>query len=341
MNETHIITGGRYTGLDDISPSREGTIKPMNKRITTYQWPALVGLVVCSFIIAMHGSADTVSVSNQEPAIQFQGESLSPPCVQSLYGVCYSSINQGLDPIVNGTINETHVRDRLSVLGSGVRWIRTYSCGDYSEKIGEISHQMGIKVVAGAWIGKNLTKNEDQIQQLINLGRLGDADVLAVGNEALLRGDVTADQLKHYIRQVKTAVPNMTVTTVETLKNWRDNPELVDEIDAVYANIYPLYAGVRIDKEMKDLKQRYRVIQKVSKGKPVVISETGFPSAGETIGSAVPSKENADRYFREVSNWSNSEDIPVLYFKLYDDEKEGKGIFYHNGTLKLSFCPSR
>jgi exo-beta-1,3-glucanase (GH17 family) len=313
----------------------------MNTRITTYSWPILVGQIVCLFIIAMHGSADAISVSNQEPVTHLKGESLSPPCVQSLFGVCYGSINEGLDPIVNGTINETQIRDRLSVLGSGVRWIRTYSCGDYSEKIGEISHQMGIKVVAGAWIGKNLTQNEDQIQKLINLGRSGDADVLAVGNEALLRGDVTADQLKDYIWQVKKAVPNMTVTTVETFKNWRNNPELVDEVDAVYANIYPLYAGVRIDKEVGDLKQSYRAMQKVSKGKSVVISETGFPSAGETIGSAVPSIVNANRYFREVSNWSNSENIPVLYFKLYDDEKEGKGIFYHNGTLKLSFCKAR
>ena len=315
-------------------------MRQVQRKVTPNTWTILVVLLACISTISMHGAADTISpVSTPTPEIQSGGVSLAPPCVQSLYGVCYGSIYQNLDPIVNGSINETQIRDRLSILGSGVRWIRTYSSNDYSEKIGEISHKMGIKVVAGAWIGKNLTQNENQVQRLIHLGRSGNADVLAVGNEALHRGDITVDQLIAYIREVKTAVPNMTVTTVETFRMWRNNPDLVREVDAIYANIYPFYAGVRIEKEIGDLKHRYGVVKKVSKGKPVVISETGFPSAGKAIGSAVPSVANADRYFREVSEWSNSENIPVLYFKLYDGKVEGKGIFYHNGTKKLSFCP--
>jgi exo-beta-1,3-glucanase (GH17 family) len=63
------------------------------------------------------------------------------------------------------------------------------------------------------------------------------------------------------------------------------------------------------------------------KGKPVFITETGWPSSGQSIGGAHASFENSLKYFISAQRWSSAEDIPMFYFSSFDEswkiEKEG------------------
>ena len=58
---------------------------------------------------------------------------------------------------------------------------------------------------------------------------------------------------------------------------------------------------------------------RAGKGKKVIITETGWPSEGSNLAGAVPSEENAMKYFINAQNWSKEEDIDIFYFSSFDE----------------------
>ena len=53
--------------------------------------------------------------------------------------------------------------------------------------------------------------------------------------------------------------------------------------------------------------------------KKVIITETGWPSFGEGLQGALPSDENAVKYFINSQVWSNDDDIEMFYFSSFDE----------------------
>lgn len=58
---------------------------------------------------------------------------------------------------------------------------------------------------------------------------------------------------------------------------------------------------------------------KAAKGKRVIITETGWPSHGSSLGGAQPSYKNYLKYFINTQLWSKSEDIEMFYFSSFDE----------------------
>ncbi len=63
----------------------------------------------------------------------------------------------------------------------------------------------------------------------------------------------------------------------------------------------------------------YSVVKKVSKGKPVIITETGWPNQGENINDAEPSSINTMKYFINANNWAKSDELELFYFSSFDE----------------------
>ena len=53
--------------------------------------------------------------------------------------------------------------------------------------------------------------------------------------------------------------------------------------------------------------------------KPVIVTETGWPWKGQAVADAVPSADNAMRYFVDVQQWGRSEGVKVFYFSSFDE----------------------
>ena len=51
----------------------------------------------------------------------------------------------------------------------------------------------------------------------------------------------------------------------------------------------------------------------------VVISETGWPSAGNAQGAAVPSVANANLFALQFLTWAATNNIPAFYFEAFDE----------------------
>jgi exo-beta-1,3-glucanase (GH17 family) len=242
-----------------------------------------------------------------------------------IHGICFSAYDEDQQP--GDQLTEAQVRRKLSILKPHISWVRTFSCTEGNEFIAQIAHEMGIKTLVGAWLGDDLEKNEAEIAGLIALCKEGVVDVAAVGNEVLYREDLEASALVKYIERVKAEVSGVPVGYVDAYYEFTDHPEVSDVCDVILANCYPYWEGCALDYSLMYMKQMYMEAKIAGKGKPVLITETGWPSSGQSIGGAQASFENSLKYFISAQRWSGAEDIPMFYFSSFDEswkiEKEG------------------
>jgi GPH family glycoside/pentoside/hexuronide:cation symporter len=260
-----------------------------------------------------------------------------------LNGLCFSPYVEGQK--VGDILSAEQIRRRIDIIAPHTKSIRTFSCTEGNELIPEIAHQKGIKTIVGAWISKDKERNEQEINALINLSNSGLVDIAAVGNEVLHRGEISEEELIDYINRVKKAIPNtVEVGYVDAYYQFIDRPKLIDACDIILSNFYPFWEGASIDYSLSYLSNMFEITKTVSKGKKVIITETGWPSFGETIESAVPSRINAMKYFIVSQEWARNNNIELYHFSSFDESwkviQEGKlgsswGLWDKNEQFKF------
>ncbi len=236
---------------------------------------------------------------------------------RGLHGICFSPYMEGQN--IGDILSEEQIQRRMAIVAPHSKWVRSFSCTDGNEFIPKAAHEKGLKTMVGAWIDSNKTNNEEEIKALISLAQKGYVDMAVVGNEVLLRNDLTKQELIHYIQQVKKALPNIPVGYVDAYFQFKEHTDLVDACDVILANCYPFWEGCVIDQASGYLKQMYTVTKEAAKGKKVIIAETGWPDQGTANAQAQPSEENAMRYFINIQNWAQQENIETFYFSSFDE----------------------
>lgn len=261
---------------------------------------------------------------------------------QGIHGISFSAYLEGQKP--GSIITEEQIEMRMKILKPYVKWVRSFSCVDGNELIPKVAHKYGLKTLVGAWLGNDKEKNEAEIESLIKVAKEGHADIIAVGNEVLLREDLSEDEIIKYIQKVKMEITNIPVGYVDAYYEFENHPRLCNVCDVVLANCYPFWEGYPLEHSLAYLKNMYYRAVIAAKGKKVIISETGWPNIGTPDRNAVPSYENALRYFINVFNWANADNIDVFYFSSFDEtwkiEKEGDvgaywGLWDKDGNFKF------
>jgi exo-beta-1,3-glucanase (GH17 family) len=231
----------------------------------------------------------------------------------------------------------------MDIIKPYVKWVRSFSCTDGNERIPRIAHENGLKTLVGAWLGNDQEKNEEEIKGVIEVAKSGYADIIAIGNEVLLRGDLTENQIIEYIQSVKTVIPDIPVGYVDAYYEFNLNPRITEVCDIILANCYPFWEGYPIEHSFLYMKEMYHRAVKAGNGKKVIISETGWPNLGSAVKSAVPSEENALKYFINTYSWAAEENVDIFYFSSFDEiwkiDAEGDvgaywGLWDKNGNLK-------
>jgi glucan 1,3-beta-glucosidase len=254
-----------------------------------------------------------------------------------IHGISFSPYIEGQGP---GTIiTEDQIKERMAVISPNINWIRSFSCTDGNEKIPKIAKQQGLKTLVGAWLDDDLENNEKEINNLIEVAKQGHADIVAVGNEVLLREDLTEEQLIEYINRVKAALPGIEVGYVDAYYEFEAHPKVTDACDLILANCYPFWEGCALEYSILYMKDMYQRAIKAGKGKKVIVTETGWPSEGPKEWGAEPSYENAIKYFLGTCQWAEEDDIDVFYFSSFDEVwkvKDEGGVGAHWGLWDKS-----
>ena len=262
-----------------------------------------------------------------------------------LQGFCFSPYVEGQE--TGDILSESQIRRRMDVIAPYTKSVRSFSCTEGNEIIPKIAKEKGLKTLVGAWISSDKERNEKEIASLISLAKTGYVDIAAVGNEVLLRGDITEQELLDYISRVKVALKDLDISVgyVDTYYEFSKRPTLIAISDIILTNCYPFWEGSSIENSLFNLRQMHAIIQKLANGKKVIITETGWPSQGEHVQEAQPSQENAIKYFIQTQEWADNEGVEMFHFSSFDEswkvKVEGElgarwGIWDKNEKLKYS-----
>jgi glucan 1,3-beta-glucosidase len=206
-------------------------------------------------------------------------------------------------PFVPGIrIPAAQIRADLELLARRVRCVRTYSVSHGLAEVPRIARSLGLEVLLGVWIGRDERANERELALAIDVANRDPGAIRAVivGNEVLLRREQPPARLRAMIERVRAAVPQP-VTYADVWEFWMRHRELATAVSFVTVHILPYWEDdpVPVERAVGHLTHVYSEVQQAFAGKPILLGETGWPSAGRTREGAVPGRVNQARFVRE------------------------------------------
>ena len=237
---------------------------------------------------------------------------------RGLYGLSFSAYVDGQR--AGDQLLASNVSRRIDLIAPHTRWVRSFACTEGHEAIPRLARTKGLKTMVGAWVSHDRERNEREIQALITLAQEGMVDVAVVGNEVLLRGELPEQELLAYIQRVKAVVPeDVQVGCVDAYYQFLERPTLVAACDVLLPNCYPFWEGAHIDLAAQYLRRMYGLVKAAGGEKLVIVTETGWPGKGQPVGEAMPSADNAMKYFIDVQRWARGEGVKLFYFSSFDE----------------------
>ncbi|MNZ26706.1 hypothetical protein D3C78_439050 [compost metagenome] len=235
----------------------------------------------------------------------------------------------------------------LALLAERFQCIRTYSMTGL-EAIPALARKHGLKVMLGAWVNANPVDTDKEVDLLIAAANANPDVVSAVivGNEALLRKEVTGERLAALIGKVKSQV-KVPVTYADVWEFWLQHPQVAPAVDFLTIHLLPYWEDDPrgIDDALAHVADVRRVFGTRFAPKDIFIGETGWPSEGRQRETAVPSRANEARFIRgfvamaEANGWHYnlieafdqpwkrvSEGAVGGYWGLYDADRQDKGV---------------
>ncbi len=217
----------------------------------------------------------------------------------------FAPFRRGQSPLTKTYPTPSQVEEDLRALVGHTRGIRTYTAREGMDVVPDLARKYGLKVIFGAWLGGKRETNELEIAALIDAANAHPDAIerVLVGNEVLLRGDLTSDQLISYIRRVKAAV-KQPVSYADVWAFYLKYPEVGREVDYITIHILPFWEDepVAIDHLEEHFVKIVDRIRQAFPGKPVLIGEAGWPSLGRDRGPAVVSTVNEARFVRQMAD---------------------------------------
>ena len=245
------------------------------------------------------------------------------------------------------TLRPERVEADLALLAQRFECIRTYSMTGL-EAIPQLARKYGLKVMFGAWVSADPLVTAKEIKALIATAN-ANPDItraVIVGNEVLLRKEVTGDHLADLIHQVKSQV-QVPVTYADVWEFWLQHPQIAPQVDFVTIHLLPYWEDdpKGIDEALAHVGEIRQVFGNRFAPKDVMIGETGWPSEGRQRETALPSRVNEAKFIRgfvamaEKEGWHynlieafdqpwkrGSEGAVGGYWGLFDADRQDKGV---------------
>jgi glucan 1,3-beta-glucosidase len=215
---------------------------------------------------------------------------------QKLYCLSYAPFRGAQNPLVEGTrVEPQQIDEDLALLSKYTGCVRTYSVDDGGDDVLKSARRYGLKVLHGVWVSNNPEKTRRQIATTIAYAKAYPDVITAVvvGNEVLLRGEMSATNLIAIIREIKAQV-SMPVTYADVWEFWLRYPDVQNAVDFVTIHVLPYWEDFPIpaSRAAAHLAAIRSQVAAAIPNKEIVIGEFGWPSAGRMREGARPSPSN-------------------------------------------------
>lgn len=248
--------------------------------------------------------------------------------------LCYSPFRDGQNPELGPGMcvypTTDQIDEDIKFLSNITTCIRTYSSSNIHVNVPEIAKKYQLLVHQGIFLGDDSAVNEDEIRSAKTLVDRNLVDSLIVGNETLMLNKLPKDKLIDYIRSVKKIVPSgLPVTTADGWVQWRDNEDLVNEVDYILVHIYPFWDDKPVEGAASYVLEKYQLLKDKYPGKEIIIGETGWPSAGDPLwtgvsSSVIPGEYNQSKFVEEFDKLAQEKGIKYFLFEAFDEEWKWK-----------------
>ena len=242
---------------------------------------------------------------------------------EKLYCLSYSPFRGSQTPLdPSAQISTAQIEDDLTRLAKITDCVRTYSIDYGQDQIAGIAARHGLKVMQGLWLSSHPDKNREQIDTAVELANRYPDTIRAVvvGNEVLLRGEMSAEDLAATLRAVKARV-KVPVTYADVWEFWLRNREVAAAADFITIHILPYWEDFPIaaDNTAAHVASiRHRLVDAFP-GKEVMIGEVGWPSEGRMREGALPSPANQARVIQDVLALAKRENFRVNVIEAFDE----------------------
>ncbi|MGV1099585.1 glycosyltransferase [Thiovibrio sp. JS02] len=205
------------------------------------------------------------------------------------------------------------IDEDLALLADKTHAIRTYTVEGTLGEIPRLARKHGLTVTLGIWLTSDPERNEAELASAIRIAKENYQNVVRVmvGNEAVLRRDLTVEQIGAYLDRVRREL-NVPVSTAEPWHVWLHNKELGEHVDFITTHMLPYWEGIELDRAIDYVADHVSLLKNTFPGKPVVIGEVGWPSNGRTRHAAVASPANQAAFLRRFL--ARAEQEKYIYF---------------------------
>lgn len=237
--------------------------------------------------------------------------------------------------------------DLKSISDKGIKKIRVYGtdCGLYDTTLPK-ANKFGIKVNQGLWItAEGVDSVDDPLSGLIEYGQKNGYDVfdfITVGNEAVNTGYCSASDLADKIKSVKSKLRDSgyqgKVTTSEPPNTFIDNPTLCTDSGIDFVGINPhSYFDTEIGAALAGwyVTSQQSSTAKACNNMDVVITETGYPSKGDSNGDNTPSVSNQEIALKSIMEKTGGKVTILSAFDDFWKEPGPHGIEQYFGCLSV------
>ena len=266
-------------------------------------------------------SSSTASSSSSKPSSTDSGSIGSG----GAKGITYSPYSDS-----GSCKSASDIASELSTL-SGYDIIRLYGvdCDQVSAVLQAKSSNQ--KLFLGIYYVNAIEDGVSAIKDAINAhGSWDDVYAVSIGNELVNMGEATVSQVGSYVEKGRSALSsagyNGPVVSVDTFIAVINNPGLCEHSDfmAVNAHAYFDYNTAAEDSGKWVMEQIERVWGACQGNKNVMITESGWPSQGQTLGKAVASKENQKSAIESIKSVCGNS---VILFTAFNDYWKADGAY--------------
>lgn len=241
-----------------------------------------------------------------------------PAWPRRIQGFSFQPMRAGQNPLEKQYPSPAQIDADLALLAGKTHAVRTYSVAASMAGVPRLAKQHGINVALGAWIDTDMQRNETEVQTLIDTARANTNVVrVIVGNEAVLRGDVSVEQLSTYLDRVQKGVW-VPVSTAEPWHVWLKHPELAEHVDYIAVHMLPYWEGVEVHTAVDYIVGHIDELKARFPGKPIVVAEVGWPSNGRTHHGAVASMANEAIFLRRFLDRAEKEKYTYYIMEAFD-----------------------
>jgi len=248
--------------------------------------------------------------------------------------ISYTPWDSDNTPLQSGyVVSDQRMRDDLRILSRYTDCIRTYSSSGTEGRAVGIAEALGLELMLGLWIGRDQIKNDREIAAALDLveKHRGSVRALIVGNEVMLRQEMTRDRLASMLAEVK-HLSGLPVSYADSIEPWLENAPLAEAVDFVSVHVLPYWSPVRsvsVQDAPQKIEDTVANLRATFPAKDIFIAEIGWPSDGPSRRTAHPGLINQARFIREFA--AQADRLNISYNVLEGLDQSWKRYF--EGTV--------